>query len=145
MNDCAHAIPYLTGYDCERCGATPEQMSSDPERFRAETDQARAWGAKHRPDLAATGLSMTLEAIEAVREPRDLWDDVYWALRRAGMGARATREFVNTMRPKMRAEILREAAAKIRADADETARADDPRWNGMNTAADLIDPDQEQP
>ena len=39
-----------------------------------------------------------------------------------------------------RDEILHEAAEKIRAEADKTCGADDPRWNGMNEAADLIDP-----
>lgn len=31
---CSHAVPYLTGENCERCGATPEQMSPDPEELR---------------------------------------------------------------------------------------------------------------
>ena len=41
-------------------------------------------------------------------------------------------------------EILREAATVIRSEADAACGADDPRWNGMNAGADLIDPDLEQ-
>jgi hypothetical protein len=37
-------------------------------------------------------------------------------------------------------EVLREAAARIRR-AAEAIVGDDPRWNGWNAAADLIDPD----
>lgn len=39
---CSHVIPHLTGYNCEKCGATPEQMSPHPERLRADIDRARA-------------------------------------------------------------------------------------------------------
>lgn len=41
---CAHTVPYLTGVDCERCGATPEQMGPKPEQFRADLAEAKARG-----------------------------------------------------------------------------------------------------
>lgn len=36
--------------------------------------------------------------------------------------------------------VLHAAAERIRAAADSDCPNDDPRWNGMNHAADLIDP-----
>jgi len=41
----------------------------------------------------------------------------------------------------IRVEADRENATRIRAAADGTCATDDPRWNGMNAAADLIDPE----
>lgn len=42
MAGCAHTVPYLTSHDCQRCGATPEEMSPNPDRLRAEIDKAKA-------------------------------------------------------------------------------------------------------
>ena len=42
----------------------------------------------------------------------------------------------------LRAEFSRENAEKIRSAADTDCANDDPRWNGMNEAANLIDPDK---
>lgn len=39
----------------------------------------------------------------------------------------------------LRQQILHEAAEKIRANADATCPNDDPRWNGMQAAADLLE------
>lgn len=39
---CSHVIPHLDSYNCEKCGATPEQISPHPDRLRADIDQARA-------------------------------------------------------------------------------------------------------
>ena len=65
MNECPHVIPYLTGYNCEWCSATPEQMSPNPDRLRTQIDEARAWGSE-RPDLNPRSLPITLEAVQAV-------------------------------------------------------------------------------
>ncbi|MEV8523151.1 hypothetical protein AB0451_03185 [Streptomyces sp. NPDC052000] len=40
-HQCGHVVAYLTGYNCERCGATPEQISPHPDRIRADIDRAR--------------------------------------------------------------------------------------------------------
>lgn len=38
---CPHVVPYLTGENCESCGATPEQMVPNPAEFRQELAESR--------------------------------------------------------------------------------------------------------
>ena len=76
MSDCPHAIPYLTGYDCALCGATPEQMSPDPEQFQRQVCEAHMWVDKNEPDLAATGQPMSLQGIEALSRKEQREDNL---------------------------------------------------------------------